>query len=66
VHVVEFAGPSWGPNLAFRDALRSDAELRTAYVAEKRHAIEAAPESRAGYNVAKGAFIADAKARLGA
>ena len=66
LHIVDLDGPSWGPNLAFRDALRSDAELRTAYVAEKRHAIEAAPDSRAGYNVAKGAFIAGAKARLGA
>ena len=64
LHIVEFEGPSWGPNLAFRDALRSDASLRAAYLANKQQAIAAAPASRANYNVAKGAFIAGAKARL--
>ena len=64
LHVVDFDGPSWGPNLAFRDALRADETLRAAYIAEKQHAIEAAQDSRPAYNLAKGAFIADAKSRL--
>lgn len=64
LHVVEFGGPSWAPNLAFRDALRSDASLRASYLANKQQAVADAPGSRANYNIAKGAFIADAKARL--
>ena len=64
LHVVDFAGPSWGPNLAFRDALRTDASLRATYLANKQRAVATAPGGRANYNSAKGAFIADVKARL--
>jgi GrpB-like predicted nucleotidyltransferase (UPF0157 family) len=64
VHVVEFLGPEWSSNLQFRDALRADAKLRAAYVAEKERAIEAAPKSRPLYNELKHGFIARAKAAL--
>ncbi len=64
LHLVEFGGPSWTPNLLFRDALRDDAILRAAYLAEKQRAIAIAAGSRVAYNAAKGAFIAGAKARL--
>lgn len=64
VHIVEFLGASWQSNLAFRDALRSDASLRKAYADEKSRAAETAPGSRARYNELKQAFIDAAKAGL--
>lgn len=65
VHLVEHLGQSWTSNLAFRDALRIDAELRRAYGAEKERAVAEAPIGRGRYNELKAAFIAQAKARLG-
>lgn len=65
VHVVEHLGDSWRTNLAFRDALRADAELRRAYAAEKEQAAAAAPVGRGRYNELKAAFISAAKVRLG-
>lgn len=38
VHVVEFEGPSWRSNLAFRDALRASESLRLEYLRVKEHA----------------------------
>lgn len=64
VHVVLFEGPSWYPNLRFRDALRQDGALREAYAKVKQQAAEAAPDSRPRYNELKQSFIDDAKARL--
>jgi GrpB-like predicted nucleotidyltransferase (UPF0157 family) len=64
VHLVEYLGPSWRNNLAFRDALRADVELRRAYIAEREHAVAEAPTGRGRYNELKGAFIGAAKARL--
>jgi GrpB-like predicted nucleotidyltransferase (UPF0157 family) len=64
VHVVEHLGHSWRTNLAFRDALRADTDLRDAYAEEKERAVAAAPVGRGRYNELKGAFIAAAKARL--
>ena len=57
VHVVLFNGPSWTPNLRFRDALRTDPDLRAAYLAIKQEAAAAAPDSRASYNQRKQGFI---------
>jgi len=65
VHLVEYQGPSWRSNLTFRDALRGDAGLRRAYVADKERAVAAAPAGRGRYNELKAAFIAAAKAQLG-
>ena len=64
VHVVEFGSDSWVSNLAFRNALRSDAQLREHYLALKTEAVATAPEGRAAYNAQKQAFIAAVKARL--
>ena len=64
VHVVEFLGVEWCTNLALRDALRKDADLRVRYIEEKERAIAAAPEGRAKYNEIKGPFLAKVKADL--
>ena len=64
VHVVDYLGESWRSNLAFRDALRRDASLRDAYVAEKERAIAGSPTSRARYNELKQSFIDTVKASL--
>jgi GrpB-like predicted nucleotidyltransferase (UPF0157 family) len=58
VHVVEYLGQSWRCDLAFRDALRRDANLRESYSQEKKRAVAAAPCNRAAYNLQKGPFIA--------
>jgi GrpB-like predicted nucleotidyltransferase (UPF0157 family) len=64
VHIVAFLGEEWHSNLALRDALRVDENLRAAYVAEKERAIAAAPEGRARYNELKRSFIDRVKADL--
>jgi GrpB-like predicted nucleotidyltransferase (UPF0157 family) len=64
VHIVAFLGEEWHSNLALRDALRVDENLRAAYVAEKERAIASAPEGRAGYNELKRSFIDRVKADL--
>lgn len=64
VHVVEFNGQSWQLNLAFRDALRADSDLRRDYQRTKENAALMAPEGRAKYNKLKHAFIEQIKARL--
>lgn len=64
VHLVEWGADSWTSNLAFRDALRSDAGLRARYEALKHAAIAAAPEGRPAYNALKSAGIAQMKAEL--
>lgn len=64
VHVVLFGGESWVGNLAFRDALRADADLREAYLRVKQAALEAAPDSRGRYNELKQDFITRTKRRL--
>jgi GrpB-like predicted nucleotidyltransferase (UPF0157 family) len=57
-------GWSWRTDLALRDALRADPELRDTYVREKERAVAAAPEGRAKYNAQKQSFIAAMKANL--
>ena len=64
VHIVAFLGEEWHSNLALRDALRVDENLRAAYVAEKERAIASAPEGRARYSELKRAFIDRVKADL--
>lgn len=64
VHVVEYMGQSWQSNLALRDALRQNPELRAAYIREKEYAAAASPDSRAQYNELKHEFIERAKAQL--
>ena len=64
VHVVDFFGEEWRVNLALRNALRGDANLRVRYTEEKERAIAASPEGRSRYNELKGPFLAKIKAEL--
>ena len=64
LHIVDIDSDEWYSNLAFRDALRADAELRRRYVEEKERAAAAAPEGRPQYNALKAPFIQSVKARL--
>lgn len=64
VHIVKFRGDEWCLNLALRDALRTNKDLRAAYAAEKERAAAAAPEGRGRYNELKGPFINKIKASL--
>jgi GrpB-like predicted nucleotidyltransferase (UPF0157 family) len=64
VHIVAFLDEEWHSNLALRDALRVDENLRAAYIAEKERAIAAAPQGRARYNELKRSFIDRVKADL--
>jgi len=57
VHIVEFNGPSWRFNLAFRDALRTNQNLREEYLIAKQAASTLATEGRAKYNELKQAFF---------
>ena len=57
VHIVEFNGPSWRSNLAFRDALRASRNLREEYSIAKEAAAKLAPEGRAKYNELKQTFF---------
>jgi GrpB-like predicted nucleotidyltransferase (UPF0157 family) len=57
VHIVEFGGPSWRSNLAFRDALRANRKLREEYLIAKQMAVNLAPEGRARYNELKQGFF---------
>lgn len=64
VHLVQFGGYSWVSNLALRDALRTDPQLRREYLAIKEKAVVDAPDSRARYNERKRDFIDRIKAGL--
>lgn len=64
VHLVQFGGYSWVSNLAFRDVLRTDPQLRRDYLAIKEKAVSDAPGSRARYNELKRDFIDRIKAGL--
>lgn len=57
VHVVTYQGNEWHTGLRFRDALRSNRELREDYLAAKKHAAAIAPTGRAAYNAVKQDFI---------
>ena len=57
IHIVEFDGESWRFNLAFRDALRANRNLREEYLIAKETASKLAPEGRAKYNELKHAFF---------
>ena len=60
VHIVEYMGQSWQSNLAFRNELRENPELRAAYIAEKENAAAASRDSRVRYNELKHQFIEQA------
>lgn len=57
VHLVVQDGPIWRDQLAFRDALRAEPELRDAYAALKLALAQRFPRDRASYIEGKGAFV---------
>jgi GrpB-like predicted nucleotidyltransferase (UPF0157 family) len=67
VHLCEAGGEQEWRHLAFRDALRADAELAAAYVRLKHRLARehdgATPASREAYSLAKSDFVAAALAR---
>jgi GrpB-like predicted nucleotidyltransferase (UPF0157 family) len=57
VHIVEHGGFHWRRNLLFRDRLRGDAALASAYEALKTSLAAEYPNDRAAYTDAKKVFI---------
>jgi GrpB-like predicted nucleotidyltransferase (UPF0157 family) len=65
LHLVPYGGPLWGDRLAFRDLLRSDAEVRQAY-AELKFALGSRHrDDREAYTGAKTEFVRSALRRVG-
>lgn len=57
VHGVELDGLLWRKHLAFRDALRADPALRSAYQDLKRRLAAEHAQDKAAYTEAKGVFV---------
>ncbi|MFZ5637665.1 MAG: GrpB family protein [Pseudomonadota bacterium] len=64
LHAVAEGDPIWREHLAFRDALRDDAALRTAYRTLKCELAARFADDKTAYGDAKGPFIRDAIDRL--
>jgi GrpB-like predicted nucleotidyltransferase (UPF0157 family) len=63
-HVIQRNGPEHLELLAFRDALRRDLNLRTAYESEKRQILEGGITDSLEYCHAKGIFVVQALSRI--
>lgn len=57
IHVYILPAQGWDETLRFRDALRADPQLRSAYAAEKQRVAESVAWNKMAYSVAKGPFI---------
>ncbi len=57
VHGVETGSPIWRAHLAFRDALRTDADLCSRYQSLKLRLAEEYADDKSAYTAAKGPFI---------
>jgi GrpB-like predicted nucleotidyltransferase (UPF0157 family) len=57
LHLYILPAQAWEEKLAFRDALRSDPALATAYAQEKQRVAQAVGWDKGAYAVAKGPFI---------
>jgi GrpB-like predicted nucleotidyltransferase (UPF0157 family) len=57
LHVMDPASPRWHEQLAFRDALRADADLAAEYSSLKRTLSDRHRHDREAYSEAKGEFI---------
>ena len=57
LHGVEIGSPIWREHLAFRDALRGDADLRLQYQALKLRLAEEFADDKSAYTAAKDPFI---------
>jgi GrpB-like predicted nucleotidyltransferase (UPF0157 family)/pimeloyl-ACP methyl ester carboxylesterase len=64
-HVVTRGGRTWWQHVGFRDALRADAALRTAYEGLKRQLVSTHGDDREAYTAAKSTFIQQALAGRG-
>jgi GrpB-like predicted nucleotidyltransferase (UPF0157 family) len=64
LHAVEQGSRIWREHLAFRDALRADAGLRSRYQALKLRLAETHAEDKSAYTSAKDPFIRDVLAAL--
>ncbi|MBA1245972.1 GrpB family protein [Pseudomonas luteola] len=62
VHAVEFGSAFWMEHLAFRNLLRSDSALRSAYQELKLSLAAQHPSDKSAYQAAKGPFIQSALA----
>lgn len=58
-HVIAEDDPEAERNRAFRDLLRSDSDLRDAYVRRKREILDAGTADSGDYSIEKGPFIRD-------
>jgi GrpB-like predicted nucleotidyltransferase (UPF0157 family) len=65
VHVISAGSAEVGVLLSFRDRLRSEPDLRRAYVARKRAIIDSGVRDPLEYCYAKGAYIEDVLAHGG-
>ncbi|MCM3923274.1 GrpB family protein [Frankia sp. AiPs1] len=65
LHVIAHDDPQARALLAFRDALRADADLRGRYARLKRRLGEAYRDNRNAYTNAKGAFVEEALRGVG-
>jgi GrpB-like predicted nucleotidyltransferase (UPF0157 family) len=65
LHLTEPSSDLWRERLAFRDALRSDAELAAEYEALKLRLAGEHPDDRVGYTAGKRAFVARVLASAG-
>jgi GrpB-like predicted nucleotidyltransferase (UPF0157 family) len=57
IHAVELGSRLWREHLAFRDALRSDVNLRTQYQSLKLQLAEQFVNNKSAYSAAKNPFI---------
>ena len=57
LHLYVLPAPAWDAKLAFRDALRVDPSLATAYAAEKYRVADAVGWDKSANALTKGAFI---------
>lgn len=57
LHIYVLPARAWDEKLAFRDALRADPSLASAYAAEKFRVADAVGWDKSAYALAKGAFI---------
>jgi GrpB-like predicted nucleotidyltransferase (UPF0157 family) len=57
LHLCADESPSWRHAVAFRDLLRTRADLRTAYAREKMRVAEAVGWNKGEYSIQKGPFI---------
>lgn len=59
LHLWAAAAPAWQEAVGLRDLLRTRADLRQAYAAEKRSVAAAVGWDKRTYSAAKGAFVAE-------